>query len=216
MKFLKLKNLIIVSVLVFVISFFVVDFSLAQDIEFTNPLQYDTVDALLPVLLNRLQGIIVVLSLVFIVVGAILYITSAGNESRMTMAKGAVVASVIGLAIGIAAPSFLREISTILGWGVNEACADIQDPVAREACVRALVESPTLTAIALNVLNFLLAIVGVIAIIMLVAAGIMYLTSAGSEDRINTAKDMTKWAIIGITIALASLVIVRQIASFFS
>jgi len=111
--------------------------------------------------------------LVFIVIGALLYITSAGNESRMTMAKGAIVASVIGLAIGIAAPSFLHEISDILGWGPADACKDVVDPTAKQACKDALEKSLTLTAIALNVLNFLLSIVGVIAIIMLVSAGMM-------------------------------------------
>ncbi len=170
------------------------------DICFNNPLGYNTVDALLPALLNRLQGVIVVLALVFIVIGALLYITSAGNESRMTMAKSAIVASVIGLAVGIAAPSFLREIYGALG-------ANIPGEVA---------QSLTISQIALNVLNFLLGIVGTISIIMLVVAGIMYLTSAGSESQIETAKAMTKWSIVGIIIALAAIIIVRQVAGLLT
>lgn len=152
-------------------------------------------------LLGTLRGIIVVLSIVFIVIGAILYITSAGDEGRMKTAKAAITASMIGLALGIAAPSFLKEIGQILGWGaVNNTEVS---------------GAKTLTEIATNVLNFLLSIVGILGIIMLVVGGIMYLTAAGDENRIDTGKSIVKYSIIGIIVALASLVLVSQIANFF-
>ena len=171
-------------------------------ITFTNPLQYDTVEGVLDSILSTLRGIIVILSLVFIVIGAILYITSAGNDKQMTMAKGAITAAMIGLAIGLAAPSFLKEIGTVLGWDASVN----QD---------ALVGAKTLSQIARNVLDFLLSIVGVLAIIMLVVGGIMYLTAAGNEDQLDSGKKIVKYSIIGIAVALASLVIVSQIANFF-
>ncbi len=153
-------------------------------------------------ILGTLRGIIVILALVFIVIGAVLYITSAGNDKQMTLAKGAITASMIGLAIGIAAPTFLKEIGTVLGWsGVNSG---------------AVAGATTLSQIARNVLDFLLSIVGVLAIIMLVIGGIMYLTAAGDEDRIDTGKKIVTYSIIGIAVALASLVIVSQLAAFFT
>jgi hypothetical protein len=121
----------------------------------------------------------------------------------MTVAKGAITASMIGLAIGIAAPSFLKEIYTIMGGGT-----DVDTSL--------LDESLTLTQIALNFLDFLLAIVGVLALIMLIVGGIMYLTSAGDDKRIETAKKIVTYAIIGIAVALASLVIVRQISNLLT
>ena len=171
-------------------------------ITFTNPLKYDTVEGVLDSILDTLRNIIVILSLVFIVIGAILYITSAGNDKQMTMAKGAITAAMIGLAIGLAAPSFLKEIGTVLGWDASVN----QD---------ALVGAKTLSQIARNVLDFLLSIVGVLAIIMLVVGGIMYLTAAGNEDQLDSGKKIVKYSIIGIAVALASLVIVSQIATFF-
>lgn len=165
-------------------------------------MQYDTVEDVLTSILGTIRGIIVVLSLVFIVIGAVLYITSAGDEGRMKTAKGAITASMIGLALGIAAPSFLKEIGEVLGWGsVNNA---------------AVSGARTLTEIATSVLNFLLSIVGILGIIMLVVGGIMYLTAAGDEHRIDTGKEIVKYSIIGILVALASLVIVSQIAEFFA
>lgn len=172
----------------------------ASSVTISNPLGYDTVQDMLGKLLDALQGIIVTLSLVFIVIGAVLYIVSAGDEGRIKTAKAAITASMIGLAIGIAAPSFLKEISGILGWTSSSA---------------AVTAAPTLLEIIQNVLNFLLSLVGVLAIVMLVWGGVMYLTSAGDEKRADTAKSIVKWAIIGIAVALASLVLVTQVANFF-
>lgn len=171
------------------------------NITFANPIGFTSVDQLLTSLLTSLQGIIVVISIIFIVIGAIFYITSAGDEKRMTTAKAAITASMIGLAIGVAAPSFLKEIYIILS------------PTSMPPT--SVVAAPSIKDIALNTLNFLLGVVGTITIIMLVVGGIMYLTSAGDENKIDTAKKIVKWSIVGIAVALAALVIVRQIAKFF-
>ncbi|QQS61715.1 MAG: hypothetical protein IPN70_02180 [Candidatus Moraniibacteriota bacterium] len=170
----------------------------ASGIYWQNPLNYDTVQGVLGSILEYLQGIIVLLSVVFLVIGGVIYTTSGGNEGSIKIAKGAVLASMIGLAIGIVAPTFLKEIYLILEAGPN--------------VVKTPVESATpLIDIALNVLNFLLAIVGVISLIMMVVGGIMYLVSGGSEKRIETGKKIFIYALVGLTIALASLLIVRQI-----
>ncbi|MGK2849079.1 MAG: hypothetical protein ACSLEX_03360 [Minisyncoccota bacterium] len=170
-------------------------------INFANPLQYDTVEGVLGSVLGTIQAIIVVLSLVFIVIGAVLYITSAGNDKRMETAKSAITASMIGLALGLAAPSFLKEIGMVLGWGEVDGSA--------------VGGARTLSEIAMSVLQFLLSVVGVLAIIMMVVGGIIYLTSAGDDSRIETGKKIVLYSVIGIAVALASLVIVTQIATFF-
>lgn len=123
----------------------------------------------------------------------------------METAKKCILGALIGLALGIAAPAFLREISGILGWA--------QGPASLPAGVGT---SLTLMQIAANVLNFLLTIIGILAIIMLVIGGMMYLLAAGDEDRIDQGKKIVKYSVIGIFIALASMVIVRQLAAFFS
>lgn len=174
------------------------------NITLPNPIKYGTVQQVLMALLYALQGVIVVLALVFIVVGAVLYITSAGNQGQVTMAKTAITAALIGLAIGILAPTFLREIATVLGWNSR---APLPEEVSGARSV---------ADILLSVLNFLLGIVGVLAIIMLVVGGVMFLTAAGSQDRITTGKKIVTYSLLGIVVALASLVIVRQIAEFFA
>ncbi len=169
-------------------------------IDVTNPLDFDTVNDFLGRVLTFLQTFIVILSLIFIVIGAFLYIASGGDSGRIETAKKCITAALIGLAIGIAAPAFLRQISDILGW--------VSAPPVGVGTSLSLIQ------IASNVLNFLLSVVGVVALIMLVVGAFMYLTSAGDEDRIDTGKSIVKYSIIGIMIALAALVLVRQIAAF--
>ncbi len=169
---------------------------------FTNPLDFSTVEGFLASVLNSLRTIIAILAIIFMIIGGILYITSVGNEKQITTAKHAMTYAMVGLAIGVAAPSFLKEIATILEWGATD-----------EELTGELTKALTLAEIGLNVLNFLLSIVGVLALIMMVVGGIMYFTAAADEKQVETAKKIFKYAIYGITISLASLLIVKQIGS---
>ncbi len=175
--------------------------SVLYTIPISNPLAFNTVDEILTSLLGFLQAIIVILSLIMIVIGSIVYMTAGGNDSKLSTGKLIITAALIGLALALAAPSFLKEIGAILGWGaVDGSPAD---------------SAKSITQILTGILNFLLSVIGIIGIIMLVIGGLMYLTAAGDEDRINTGKSIVKYSLIGITVALAALVIISQIASFF-
>lgn len=174
--------------------------SSASPTSFGNPLKYNSVEQFLAGFLTTLQRIIAVIALVFIVIGALMYVTSAGDSGQVTKAKSTIYAAMIGLAIAVAAPSFLKEISVLLGWTPNEASV-------RNAL--------TLTQIAMNVLNFLLAILGVIALVMLVVSGVFYTTAMGDSKQVDTAKNIAKYAIFGVIVALSSMVILQQIAKFF-
>lgn len=78
-----------------------------------------------------------------------------------------------------------------------------------------ITSAPDITTILGNVLNFLLSIIGVVAIIGLVIAGGMYLTAGGDMRKIALAKRMVVASVIGIIVALGALVIVSQLAAFF-
>lgn len=169
-----------------------------------NPLKFDSVEGVLAGVLGALRNIIVILSIIFIIIGAVMYILSAGNESRMNTAKAAITAAIVGMALAIAAPSFLKELAAILGW---TNVVDASNSIAG---------AQSFTQIATKVLNFLLSIVGIIAIIMLVFGGFTYLTSAGDENRAETGKKIVTYAVIAITVALSALVLVTQVTKFFT
>ncbi len=167
-------------------------------VKYPNPLFTADLPALIAKFLTELQNLIAILAIIFIVIGAFLYITSAGDTGRVELGKKCILGALIGLALGIAAPMFFREIGTMLG---------IITPLVPAG--------PSLLDMTMGVVNFILSVIGVIALIMLVIGAFMYLTAAGDESRIDTGKNIVKYSIIGITVSLASIVLVRLVVGFF-
>jgi len=66
-----------------------------------------------------------------------------------------------------------------------------------------------------SVLQFLAGLIAAVAILMIVISGIMYITSAGDSGRVDRAKQMLLYAIIGLIIALLAWVIVAMIVGVF-
>ncbi|MDO8565884.1 MAG: pilin [Candidatus Moranbacteria bacterium] len=65
-------------------------------------------------------------------------------------------------------------------------------------------------------MNWLLGLVGVLAVIAFVISGILYLTAAGNEEQVEKAKGIMTYAIIGLVVALLGLVIVNAVAGLTS
>lgn len=201
-KYSRHKSLVwgCIMIIFIALAFVLANFCVAQEIKIDPPISSTSIEELLTKVLDWLRTIIIALSMIFIVIGALLYITSAGNDKRMETAKSAITASLIGLAIGLAAPTFLKEITTILG-----SSAPGVDP-----------NTKTFAEIALSTLEFLLSLVGVLGIIMSVIGGMAYLSSGGDEKRIDSAKAIIKYSIIGIIVALGALVTVTQLTKLIA
>lgn len=67
-----------------------------------------------------------------------------------------------------------------------------------------------------GVMNWLLAVLGFIAIVGFVISGVQYLTAAGDERTIETAKTNMKYSIIGVIVALSGFIVIRAIDSLLS
>jgi FtsH-binding integral membrane protein len=113
----------------------------------------------------------------------------------MEKAKKTITAALIGLVIALSANTFLVEI-----W-------DILEPT--EGTPPA---GPKFKDIAVNVLQFLLSIVGILAIIGMVVGGMMMMTAYGNQEKITKGKNILTYSIIGIVISLSALIIVRQVS----
>ena len=170
-------------------------------LNFPNPLKFDDLPTFVSSILTALQKLIATLAIIFIIIGAFLYITSAGDSGRVEAGKKCILGALIGLALGIAAPMFFKEIATLLGW--------------TPAGLPVTGSPKSLLEMAMGVVNFLLSVIGVIALIMLIIGSFMYLTAAGDESRIDTGKSIVKYSVIGIAVALSALVLVRLVAGFF-
>ena len=59
-----------------------------------------------------------------------------------------------------------------------------------------------------RIVTGLMGVVGVIAVLMIIYGGIMYMTSAGNDEKIGSAKKIITGAIIGLVVSILAYVIV--------
>jgi hypothetical protein len=60
-----------------------------------------------------------------------------------------------------------------------------------------------------TIVNFLSAIVGIVAVIMIIVGGLRYVTSGGNDTSVTAAKNTILYAIIGLVIVALAQIIVR-------
>ena len=83
------------------------------------------------------------------------------------------------------------------------------------AQAQVIANAPTFTEIGGNILNFMLRVLGFVAIIGLVITAMLYFTAGGNEDRIRLAKKSFLYSIVGLLVTMGAMVIFSQIRSFF-
>ena len=74
----------------------------------------------------------------------------------------------------------------------------------------------TLQTVLRTALNLFSAIIGIIAVVMIMIAGLKYITSQGEPANIATAKNSILYAAIGLVVVELAQVIVRFVLSRFS
>lgn len=64
-----------------------------------------------------------------------------------------------------------------------------------------------------SVISMVLAFTGLVLLVIMVYAGVLWLTAGGNEDQVSKAKQLIKNAIIGMAIALSAFVLTNFIVS---
>lgn len=141
------------------------------------------------------------IALFFIMYGAFLYITGGGNASQTEKARKSIFNAVIGLVISMGAIAITNLVfgslvsSTVTNqYGVPEINADqlLRDGV-----------------------NLAYYIAGIVAVIVIIIAGIMYATSLGDSGRVTRAKGMILYAVIGLGVLMAAFAITNFVMGSF-
>ena len=90
-------------------------------------------------------------------------------------------------------------------------------PPENTTCICNPLQSKNFTDIIDNILNFLFNIALVLSPIMVVIAGVMFVTAGGSPDRISTAKRILLWTAVGfviIVLARGLITVLQTIIGF--
>lgn len=67
---------------------------------------------------------------------------------------------------------------------------------------------------AVSILQYLLTFLGIIAVVIILYGGFMWMTAAGNDDRVSKAKSIIKAGVIGLIIVLAAFAIVTFVINF--
>jgi hypothetical protein len=68
----------------------------------------------------------------------------------------------------------------------------------------------------INATNTALTFIGLLAMVGLIFAGFLYLTAGGNKDRVETAKQMIRNVIVGISLILLSFVVTNFVIGFIA
>lgn len=66
-----------------------------------------------------------------------------------------------------------------------------------------------------TIINTLLYVVGILSVVMIIVAGIMYTISSGDSGRVSKAKNMLMYSIVGLVVAFLAYAIVNWVVDLF-
>ncbi len=90
----------------------------------------------------------------------------------------------------------------------SEACKGVS-VISNGGCNSLKASGQSLNGTLGLVLNIFSAIVGIVAVIMIIIGGVKYITSNGNSERTNEAKNTILYAIIGLVIVAIAQIIVQ-------
>lgn len=96
--------------------------------------------------------------------------------------------------------------------GINLAMAQAIDPQDSPAIINQLSGGQTgLRGIVLTIINFFLTFLGLLAVVMVIYGGFLYVSSGGNDESTGKAKKILLYAVVGIIIIIASFALVNTI-----
>jgi hypothetical protein len=120
-----------------------------------------------------------ILGVVMTIISGILYGISAGDPSKVTKAKNALITSLVGTVVAF------------LGTAIINFVKDNATPATTD-----------LKGVAAVVVPALMWVAGVVSVVGLIVAGIMYATASGDEAKVARAKNFIKFSIVGLAVAI--------------
>lgn len=170
----------------------------SQSLNFKEKIQtVSTIQEFLTSAQGYLNAVAGTIAIVFILIGAALYIISAfGKEDMAALGKKIVIVAVGGFTIVVAAPIIFKEI-------VNLVEGSPENIVTQSGVVKIL------NGVVMGFLGF----VGMYAIISFLFGGFAYFFAGGDEKRAERGKTIVTYAIIGVAIVVGAMIIAKQIVS---
>lgn len=127
---------------------------------------------------------------------------------RLSELTASIVVTLV-LSLGLTAPAFAQTAQQQIDNGLC-AGSNLQFTASPGQCSAAGSDANTrINNIVHTVVNLLSAIVGIVAVIMIIIGGFRYITSGGNDTSVTAAKNTILYAIIGLVVVALAQIIVR-------
>ena len=126
----------------------------------------------------------------YVIYGGYRYIFSGGDPGKVAAGKKTLAQAFIGLAIVMSATIIMNTIRIALGTNFSDDCA------TTKTCINTVSPGKMVT----NTIHWVTAVAGIVSAIFVVYGGVMYMTSSGEPSKIQQAKKMILYALIGLAI----------------
>jgi hypothetical protein len=207
-KFVKIKEICILSAVVLFI-FLPANFILAQsggnwgnwstedwgdDNSVTNFIKSSNVVQLANNVANYIFTLAIPLGVIMIIWAGVLFMTAAGNEQKITTARRALTWSIVGIVVAFIGKGWTTIVNNIIGGQITTTQGVL------EALNRAA--------------NYIFSFAVALGVIMIIWAGVLFMSSGGSEQKVTLARRALTWGLVGAAIAIASKGIVMGVKAF--
>lgn len=116
----------------------------------------------------------------------------------------------VALAPAVALPSVAYAVTDAIQPGL---CSGANIDVSGKSTTCPSTGASGLNTLLVKVVNIFSAVVGVIAVLMIIFGGLKYITSGGDSSNVSTAKNTIIYAIVGLVIVALAQIIVRFVLS---
>lgn len=116
--------------------------------------------------------------------------------------------AIVGLLLGF----FAINVATA---PVSLAAVDVFGGCSKGVDCSSVKTNTTLNTQIWNIIRTALMILGGIAVIVIIAGGIMYATSAGDSGRVTAAKNTILYAVVGLAVAMSAAAIITLVNNYF-
>ena len=121
---------------------------------------------------------------------------------------------VAGAPMLLAAPAYAADINGGLCTGAGLQISESGDS---STCSDASLGTAKLNSLLTTIINIFSAVVGVIAVLMIIVGGLRYITSGGDSGKVSGAKTTIIYALVGlVVVALAQLIVHFVLAQAFN
>lgn len=141
------------------------------------------------------------LSLIYIIIGAVRFSTSAGDPQKIAQARQTLIYAIVGLVVSVAAFTIAAVVQSkaalVAGGGSNAAPLFGPDGIV---------------TVVVDMLGY---VVGVASVIMMIVGALRFITSAGQPQSAAAARNTVIYALIGLAVAVAAKSIVTFVLGRF-